>query len=423
MNESISIAVVGGGMVGAVQALLLAKALPAAQIVVFDHTAATPDLRPSFDSRSTAIAPTTQQCFEHLGFWPAMQEYATAIEAIAVSDRGHAGMARFDRDDNQGNPLGQVIMNAGMGHVLLNALQQTPTIQTVHADVNRIVPLKNSARLIWQVLTNPQAPAVTEDADLQGDKASHQQGDFSLVVIADGAQSNLRQQIGIKAKTTSYDQLAMVANLRHSEPHQCVAYERFTQNGPLAVLPLGGDKQSQTSTVVLACPEVQANKLKAANEAERIEYVQQQLGYRIGHITAMSEPAFYPLSRVLAEEQVRSHCVLMGNAAHFLHPVAGQGFNLSVRDAMRLTHVLKQAVEQGEPIGALSTLEKYLSQQAQDQRNTVSLSHGFNRIFTGAPLPIQALRSLGMMSLEFSPLIRSTFIELLSGKAQSKPIL
>lgn len=407
-----TLAIVGGGMVGAVQALLLAKALPSVAITVFDRTSSQPSKRPSFDSRSTAIAPTTAQCFGDLGLWSNLQAFATPIREISVSDKGHAGMGRFDVDDNQGEPLGYVVMNAGMGGVLLDALQVAPNITTIQANVERLRPVASGAQLSW----------FTQSIEGAASQQSREQT-YDLVIVADGVNSHLRQQLGIAAKRVDYEQAALVANVRHEKPHKLTAFERFSSNGPIAILPLGQTAQSCESTVVWTCPNEQLDHLKAASEAERLERLQVHFGFRLGHFLAMGEPAFYPLSLVLAKEQIRSHCVLMGNAAHFLHPVAGQGFNLSVRDALRLTHVLKGAANNGEPLGELTVLERYLQQQLDDQQTTIGLSHGFNRAFTRAPMPLQVLRTLGMASLEISPVVRSTFIDLLSGKAHPKPLL
>lgn len=395
-----SIAIVGGGMVGAVLALLLARNLPCAHITLFDRYEAGEKDRPSFDRRSTAIAPSTEQCFRRLGLWSALAAHATAIEQIHVSDKGHAGMALFDPSDNSGAPLGYVIDNGGMGQVLLAAVNSQPNLQGVQANVKSINMVAQGA--------------VLNTDDTSGQNATV----FDLVVVADGAHSSLRKQLGIDVRRVDYQQHAIVANVRHELPHQLQAFERFTSRGPIALLPKGGHASSCESALVWTCPADELENYQALAGAQLIQRLQSQFGFRLGRLLDISTPNFYPLELLVAQEQVRSNVVLMGNAAHFLHPVAGQGFNLSVRDALRLVSVLKTAVAQGSNIGDLAVLQSYEKQQQADQQNTIALSHGFNRIFTRMPLPIQLLRTSGLIALELNPVLRAQFIRLLSGRAQ-----
>lgn len=423
-----TIAIVGGGMVGAVTALLFAKHLPRVKITLFDrsiveqldadntqhadnkasdnHSKAPNTLSPSshlssFDGRSTALAPTSQACFEHLGLWDQLQTFITPIHRIHISDKGHAGQGLFDQSDNHGDPLGYVVQNAGLGPVLYGALAQSPSID----------------------LCAEQVDAVRVGAKGAVVKRENKTDYFDLAIIADGAQSALRDKLGIKAQVDDYQQHALVVNVKHAQAHQLTAYERFTDRGPIALLPLGGNASRCESTLVWTCPNHELADYQSMSEPQRLKALQKQFGYRLGAFTQMGEPAFYPLKRIVAGEQVRSHIVLMGNAAHFLHPVAGQGFNLSVRDALKLVGVLKEALVEGQSLGSLEVLEKYDALQALDQRNTIGLSHGFNRIFTDAPLPIQLGRTLGLVALEVHSGFRNHFIALLSGRAVAQAAL
>ena len=395
-----SIGIVGGGMVGAVLALLLSRNLPSATVTLFDGEKADSGERPSFDRRSTAIAPSTEQCFQRLGLWSALAAHATAIQHIHVSDKGHAGMALFDPSDNGGEPLGYVVDNAGMGRVLAEAIDKQPRVRCIQARVQSVAMNASGGMLHW----------------LEGEEPFSE--NFNLVVVADGAESTLRKQLGIGVRRVDYHQHAIVANVRHELPHQLQAFERFTHRGPIALLPRGGHARSCESALVWTCPEGEIDDYQSCGEAVLLQRLQSQFGFRLGRLTAMSTPSFYPLSLLVAEEQVRSNVVLMGNAAHFLHPVAGQGFNLSVRDALRLVSTLKKGVAAGQCVGDLAVLQDYEKQQMADQRNTIALSHGFNRIFTRTPLPVQLLRTSGLIALELNPILRAQFIRLLSGRAQ-----
>lgn len=395
-----SIGIVGGGMVGATLALLLARNLPGAKVTLFDCDKVDSEERPSFDRRSTAIAPSTVQCFQRLGLWSALATHATPIQHIHVSDKGHAGMALFDPSDNGGEPLGYVVDNAGMGRVLLEAIDRQPLVRSIQARVKSIAMNASGAMLQWT------------------DGAEPTRENFNLVVVADGAESALRKQLGIGVRRVDYQQYAIVANVRHELPHQLQAFERFTQRGPIALLPRGGHARSCESALVWTCPASEIDDYQSCDEEALVKRLQSQFGFRLGRLMAMSAPSFYPLALLVAQEQVRSNVVLMGNAAHFLHPVAGQGFNLSVRDTLRLVATLKGGVTRGQCVGDLAVLQDYEKQQVADQRNTIGLSHGFNRIFTRTPLPVQLLRTSGLIALELNPMLRAQFIRLLSGRAQ-----
>lgn len=400
------IAIVGGGMVGAVTALLLSRYLSHVHIKLFDRLNggfdSTASVRPSFDGRSTAMAPTTQTCFDSLGLWQSLLPFATPIHSIHVSDKGHAGQGLFDEHDNAQEPLGFVVQNAGLGPVLMKALSDAENIETLESHVHSVKITAKGANLSF------------------GDEGMRC---FDLVIVADGANSRLRQQLGIATTVDDYKQHALVANVRHTKAHHLAAYERFTSRGPIALLPIGRHANSQESTLVWTCPDAELAEYQAMSEAARLKRLQQYFGFRLGYFKAMSAPTFYPLRRIIAKEQVRSHIVLMGNAAHFLHPVAGQGFNLSVRDALRLVAVLRNAQQEGKSIYCLDVLSEYERQQAADQRNTLGLSHGFHQVFTGAPLPVQLGRTLGLLGLEFNPVLRSEFIALLSGRGEPAAIL
>ncbi|MDZ7923393.1 MAG: FAD-dependent monooxygenase [Marinagarivorans sp.] len=402
-------AIVGGGMVGSILALLLARFVPQTHITLLDkQPTTTATQRPSFDGRSTAIAPTTVDCFKQLGLWPQLQGGVTPIAKIHISDRGHAGLGLFDGDDNHGEPLGYVVENARLGPVLMQALANEPTISTIAGEATQLHFNGQGAELCWQTIHQDQAV---------GDIA---RALFNVVLVCDGAASPLRQRLGIGAKTVDYQQHALVANVRHSLAHNSQAYERFTARGPLALLPRGGHAGARESTVVWTCPNAELADIQSMSAAERLSALQAQFGYRLGLFTEMSEPVFYPLELVIAQEQVRSRLVLMGNAAHFLHPVAGQGFNLAVRDCLRLVETFKSAAARNQDLGALALLQDYAKAQYADQRNTIGMSHGFNRVFTRAPLPMQLLRTAGFLALELNPFMREQFIGLLSGRAQGQ---
>lgn len=395
------IAIVGGGLMGAALALLFCKTLPGRRIVLIEQkvleSASDQVLaQPNFDARSTALAPTSATTLRRLGVWPTLAGHATAIRRVQVSDRGHLGWVRLDTDSNHGEPLGYVVENRALGRALTDAMLACEELDLkAPAQVQRLTTLRNGVRL-----------------DL-----GNQHLEAELVVVADGADSLLRRQLGIAEFNKDYQQSAVIANVRHQQSHGQTAFERFTDRGPLAFLPLGG-ATGHTSAVVWTWPADQAADALAMGDQEFLGRLQNEFGYRLGRLQQVGVRQSYALRLCLAREQVRSGVVLMGNAAHFLHPVAGQGYNLALRDGLRLAEVL-QSARQGN-LGDLALLQEYERRQASDQRNTVRLSDGFNELFRAHEPHWILLRNLGMIGVEWSVTIRDTFIRQLSGRGSRR---
>ena len=404
-TRSSDVAIIGGGMVGAALALILQRALPHVKVTLIEsepivaEPAQAAPAQPGFDQRSTALAPSSVALFKELGLWSELASVATAIESIHVSDSGHPGLTVFDRQDNHGEPLGYVLENKGMGVCLSRAL--------LNSQIECITP----SRVCDVSFTQDFATLSCDSGEVI---QSH------LVLVADGSESMTRQSLGIQAQRFDYQQHAIVANVESELAHQGRAFERFDKPGPMAFLPLGRTADSNLSAMVWTVNENESADMLALPPAQLLQSVQARFGYRLGTLRAISSPKVYPLVRVLAQEQVRRRVVLMGNAAHFLHPVAGQGFNLSVRDALRLAEQLKLAVARGQDIGALETLKNYEKAQAQDQFSTIGLSQAFVQFFRRQGCVSVIARTLGFAALEHMPRFRATFIKQLAGRAHAK---
>lgn len=373
----VELAIVGGGLVGASLALALQEGAKARgwRIVLIEPHAPGEPYQPSYDARSSALSFGTRQIYERLGLWPAIARRAEPILQIHVSERGRFGATRL-RAAEEGVPaLGYVVENAWLGECLWQALDPEVVTWRCPAEVLRMTPLRDGYRL-------------------QLDDDSHL--DCALAVLADGGRSDLREQLGIHVRQQPYGQTALIANLTPSEPHRGQAFERFTQDGPMALLPLADNR----CALVWTRPTGDAGRLLALDERQFLAELQQQFGYRLGAFRQLGARHLYALALVEAEEQVRPHLALLGNAAHSLHPIAGQGYNLSLRDTLCLAEELLGSP--AEP-GDFATLLRYQARQHLDQQLTVGFSDRLTRLFGMATPLLAGGRSLGLLGLDLLP--------------------
>jgi len=398
------IAIIGGGMVGNSLASLLASSQPQLRIALIEaQPFAQVDeiyFQTSFDARSTALSYGTAAILRELGLWKLLQQHITPIAQVHVSDRGHLLGSVIDAQENNLDAVGYVVENAWLGKVLLGHVRAQNNIQCfASSTVTALSPQQDGALL--SVNTDTQEFVIKT----------------ALAVIADGGDSPLRKALGIGTHVRAYGQTAIITNVEFSEPHHGIAFERFTADGPVALLPLGESNAAQQSALVWTLPAAQADEIVALSDAEFLVQLQDRFGFRVGRFNRVAKRYAYPLQLVVAEEQVRSHLVLLGNAAHFLHPVAGQGFNLALRDCACLVETLREAVEKNKSPGDLTVLQNYLDKQALDQQLTIEFSDKLVRLFSSDQLPLIAIRHLGLLSLESIPLIKNEFIAQTMGAA------
>lgn len=407
-DTAYDVVIAGGGMVGASLALALSRGsggelsvLVVESFPLPESAERAPAYRPSFDARSTALSWGSRQIFGKLGAWRTLQQHATAIEHIHVSDRGHFGSTLLHAEEQGWPALGYVVENAWLGNVLLGELRRAPGVEFCSpASVVEVQGRAGDALL-----------QVRRGEDLRDYRAQ-------VVVVADGAQSGLRRQLGVEADVNDYRQVALIANVCFDRPHGGTAYERFTDTGPVALLPLADSEDGQPrAALIWTLDGDDAAQLMAADEGDFLGRLQRRFGYRQGRFTRVGERAQYPLQLVEAQEQVRPHLVIMGNAAHSLHPVAGQGFNLALRDLARLARLLCEAHGRGRALGELPLLRQYLERQEADQRWTVGISHSLPALFGNANPVLSVARNLGLAALDVVPPAKSRFVELTAGMA------
>lgn len=373
----VNIAIVGGGLVGASLAVALQHGARQRgwKILLVEPFAPGEAYQPSYDARSSALSFGTRQIYDRLGIWQAMSRRAEPIRQIHVSDQGRFGSSRLAAIEEGVPALGYVVENAWLGQCLWQALDPDVVSWKCPAEVIRMQPLDAGYRLFLNDETSV---------------------DCDLAVLADGGRSGLREQLGISIHQRPYDQSALIANITPGEAHLGQAFERFTEQGPMALLPLPENR----CALVWTRKGMDAQRLVNIDERIFLEQLQRAFGYRLGQLRQVGARHLYPLSLIEAREQVRPHLAVLGNAAHALHPIAGQGFNLSLRDVDALADAL---LASHQAPGHFPTLQAYRERQRSDQTLTVGFSDQVTRLFgTSQPL-LAAGRNIGLLGLDLLP--------------------
>ena len=354
---------------------------------------------PSFDARATALSYASCLIYGELGLWEGIAERAQPIRSVHVSDQGRFGSTLMQAEEYGWPALGYVVENGWLGLALAGALRRST------------VDLRSPASVVAVSCGDGGAQLQLDDGGSI---------DTQLLVVADGARSRLRDQLGIACREHHYDQHAIIANIGHRRPHDGRAFERFTPRGPLAMLPLPGAAGcAQRSALVWTLPPGEAADLRDACDGEFLKQLQAEFGYRLGRLEQVGERHCYPLTLVETEEQARSGVVVMGNAAHALHPVAGQGFNLALRDVARFSKLLQEAMAAGGSPGDLPVLEQYRAAQATDQQLTTAFSDRLPNLFMSGDAAIGLVRDLGLFALDLAPGLKREFVRQTAGLAAS----
>ena len=384
------VVVVGGGFAGA--SFALAAAGQETPVLVVEAIAPGGG-DGGFDARSTALSWGTRRIFESLGVWDDFGAAPCPIHRIEVSDRGHLGGVSFDHGEQGQEALGYVVEN----HVLGGALREK-VAASEHIDL--LAPAN---------LTS--AGPVPEGMKLSIRRGENEQDLIAaLAVLADGGRSPIAAQLGIGRQLKSYEQHALVANVALEKSHRNIAYERFTEHGPLALLPLPTVEGVHRASLVWTLPEPLALENMELGEAELLPRLQREFGPGMGRVTGIGRRACFPLQLSRASEQARPGLALLGNAAHTLHPVAGQGFNLALRDCMALAGVVREARERGLWPGDMSVLQGYIDEQEFDQEKTILFTDLLVNLFSGKNAAKAGFRRLGLLALDLLPPMRRRFV-------------
>lgn len=378
--------VVGGGLAGLLLAAHAGERFGDLLKITVIERALPKAPEASLDTRATALSRGSKELLESWGFWAEVSTSAKAIENIHVSRKSRFGSALLQDDATQNEPMGWVVENALLQAALL------ARCEAVAVDV--IEGLE-----VVDFTTTSERPVLTLDDE--------RQLVADLVIISDGAESSLRNQLGISAKRHLPSQFAIAFNCETDGADTGIAYERFTNEGPLAFLPLPGSGDNKLRYNVIWCAhQATQSRLLALDDQDFIDELQAMVGWRAGRVTKIGRRAGWPLSVVVSRELVRSRCLLLGNSAHTVHPVAGQGFNLSVRDVDRLITLLGAELQTESPFDSVARLSDFERASLSDHEQTIAATTLLSGLFDMPQPLIDSMSSVALSAMDVLAPIR-----------------
>jgi 2-octaprenyl-6-methoxyphenol hydroxylase len=382
MNLSADIVVVGGGLAGLPFAIATASA--GLRTIVIDRDPPATMLEEPFDGRSSAIAYGSQQVLAGLGVWELLADAAEPIRDIRVADQGSSLFLHYDHADLGDDPLGFIVENRALRRALFRRVEALGDLtHLTPASVDRIETTRGGV--------------VAHLADGRTVKAR-------LAVAADGKNSRLREQAGIKTLGWQYRQHAITGTVVHAEPHHGVAVEHFLPAGPFAILPMTDDAEGRhRSSIVWTERADRAPAMMALDEAQFTAELADRFGPHLGAVAPAGPRWRYPLGVLYAERMIGDRLALLGEAAHVIHPIAGQGLNLGIRDAAALAELVVDAHRLGLDPGAATVLEPYQRWRRVDTVTLAMVTDGLNRLFSNSIGPVKLVRDVGLKLVDKAP--------------------
>lgn len=393
-GQHFDLIIVGGGLAGNCLALALQDS--GLKIAIIEANTKEQLHQSAMGDRALALAAGTIATLEELGVWQGIQAKATAITDIHVSDKGHFGKVRLSAHKHNVAALGYVITARDIESHVAALVDNTTITQLCPA---RLLGLMSDDKAVnVSIKHKDNSLCITAQ----------------LLVGADGGNSSVRKLLDIPQQVTEYKQTALVTTVKTTLPHRNIAYERFTQSGPLALLPTG---KNLCSVVWTRSTEV-ADTLMAGNEDDFLQALQLCFGYRLGQLSLAAPRRAFPVSLIRAERMQTGRAVIIGNAVHQLHPVAGQGFNLGLRDVVELADRLLKQHGSGEDIGASNFLDNYVKSRERDHRNTIAFTDTLVKLFSNDWLALATGRNIGLAVLDHVPAAKALLARHAMGLAQ-----
>ena len=402
MSRDSDILIVGGGLSGPILALALAQS--GHSVTVIDALSEKIRKNAGFDGRSYAVALTSRRLLAGIGVWDAVADHSQPILEIKVSD-GRAGegpspfFMHFDHAEIEEGPMGHMVQDRHLRRALLDAMDATVGV----------------THLAGETVTAQDATPGGVTVSLASGKALT----GAVLVGADGRGSGTASRAGIKRTGWDYGQTALVCAITHEKPHHGIAHQFFMPPGPLAILPLPGN----VSSIVWSERTETATAFHALPDSEYLTMLRPRFGDFLGEIGLTGKRFTYPLSLSLAARLVAQRTALIGDAAHGVHPIAGQGLNAGMRDIAALAEVITDATRRGEDPGSIAVLARYEAWRRFDNTALALATDGFNRLFSNDNALVRGLRDLGMGVVGRMPTLRRAFIREAAGLTGDLPRL
>ncbi|MCZ6802591.1 MAG: 2-octaprenyl-6-methoxyphenyl hydroxylase [Proteobacteria bacterium] len=400
MSHDYDLVIIGAGMVGASLACALAPS--GLQIAIIESVALSNTKKSSYDDRGITLSLSSKRILEHIGVWQQVQSTATPIKKIHVSEQGRFGFTHLDASETGNTELGHVVVARSLGLVLHEKMSGFDNVELICP-----AALKHFQRadtgMTLEILRSDNAETLST----------------GLLVAADGSRSLVRRLAGINTKERDFKQTAIVANITTQKPNHATAYERFTQHGPVALLPIDNNRSVLVFTVSKECAE----RYLTMPDEQYMKTIETEFGRRLGKIEQIGQRRSYPIVFIEAIEQYQEQLILLGNAAHTIHPNGAQGFNLGLRDVAGLAECIFASIEKGLGLGDVSILENYIQLRQSDQQRVMRFTNGLASIFYNQLPLLGPARNLVMLLLDSIPDLKASFAEKAMGIAGLQPRL
>lgn len=404
MNHDYDIIIIGGGAVGAALACALSNnnSSSSLKIAVIEAVSAKADIQPSYDDRGLSISLSSKNILDNLGLWQNISLHANPIKNIHVSDQHHFGFVRLDAASMGVSALGYVVLARELGKAFMQCIEASDNIDLLCPASVTDVEISDSTASV-KVNIDGTEKTITS----------------SLLVAADGTESRTRGMLGIETSVKDYKQVAIVSNVIPERPHNDTAYERFTESGPLALLPY----TQQRCILVFTVAAADAEKYLQLEEQDFLDVLLQRFGRRLGNFSKLGQRKSYPLKMLQVEEQVKHRAVILGNAAHAVHPNGAQGFNLGLRDAAALAEKLIGAQGKNLDIGEVTLLSSYLESRKADQQRVLRFTDRLAESFYNRQVAKIIARDLVMLATDLIPPLKHRFARCAMGFWGHQPSL